>query len=290
MKTILFFLVLGFGSLVYSQTPLKTETNFYDAVDKWVAYPLKDSVNTYIGAFIYIDPNKGFALDYSKKFSIDATGKYILKKNQPDLSKGPMRILLAKNWGKVYVIPEAKYKELGVVATPEWLKNFKQNSNTPEYATQIGSAYNKAGAYQKANDLLLKTYQTSPNTTALGYELAYSYNALKQHDKAIPILEKELLRTPKICVIYRETIYAYQFTQQMDKAELTFGKARDNCPDPNAVTELGLGFAQYYFGEKNEAKFKEWTGEMKKRVKKDDPYDKFITKIEGEWEKSKTLK
>jgi tetratricopeptide (TPR) repeat protein len=290
MKSIILFLFLSLGSHAFAQTPLKTETIYYDAVDKWVAYPLKDSVNTYIGAFIYIDPNKGFALDYAKKFSIDATGKFVLKKDQPDLSKGPIRILLPKQWGNVYIIPEAKLKELGVPITPEWLKEFKQNATTPEYAMKIGSAYNKVGAFQKAQDILAKAYATSPNTTALGYELAYAYNALKQHDKAIPILEKELVRTPKICVIYREMIYAYQFSNQMDKAEMTFQKARENCTDPNAVTELGLGFAQYYFGEKNEVKFKEWTGEMKKRVKKDDPYDKFLTKIEGEWEKAKTPK
>lgn len=289
MKPII-IIFLFLGSQIFAQSPIKTETNYYDAVDKWVAYPIKDSVNTYIAAFVYIDPNYGFALDIAKSFAIDASGKYTLKKVQPDVSKGPIKILLQKNWGKVYILPDAKLKELGLAPQPEWLKEFKKNANTPEFDTKIGSAYNRAGAYQKALDILLKTYNSSPQIPSIGYELAYSYNALKQYDRSLAISEKELTKFPKNCLLYREQMFSFFSLQEIEKAENTYKKAGENCPDQKALIELGFGLAQVYFSQKDEAKFKGLISSLKTKVKKDDPHDKYIQMMEAEWEKMKNTK
>jgi tetratricopeptide (TPR) repeat protein len=290
MKPIIICLFLFISHSLFSQSPLKTETTFYDVVDKWIAYPLKDSTNTYIAAFIYIDPDQGFVLDIAKKFSLDTQGKFALKKDQPDVSKSPIKILPQKNWGKIYVIPEDKIKELGLTPTPDWLKSYKVNSHTPEHQTKIGSAYNRAGAYQKALDILLPTYNSSPKIPAIGYEIAYSYNALKQYQNAIDIADKELAKFPQNCILYREKMFSFFSLQEVEKAENTYKKAGENCTDQKAIIELGFGLAQVYFSQKDEAKFKGLLSSLKTKVKKDDPHDKYIAMMEGEWEKMMNAK
>ena len=56
---------------------LKFETNFYDAVNKWVVLPKKSTDSIYTYGFIYIDISAGITFQLGGSFYIDKNKKYI---------------------------------------------------------------------------------------------------------------------------------------------------------------------------------------------------------------------
>ena len=56
---------------------LKFETNFYDAINKWVVLPKKDNDSLYTYGFIYIDISAGITFHLGGSFFIDKNNKYI---------------------------------------------------------------------------------------------------------------------------------------------------------------------------------------------------------------------
>ena len=70
MRIILSFFLL-ISSIGFSQSDekeLKFNTKYYDAVDKWIAFPQKEADTTYTFGFIYLDEQAGFTFDYTSHF------------------------------------------------------------------------------------------------------------------------------------------------------------------------------------------------------------------------------
>ena len=53
---------------------LSFDTKFYEAVDKWIAFPKMEADTAYTFGFIYLDEQAGFTFDYSSKFVVEEKG------------------------------------------------------------------------------------------------------------------------------------------------------------------------------------------------------------------------
>jgi hypothetical protein len=78
--SIFLLLITTFGFAQNKLPTLRFDTNYYDAVDKWVAFPKKDIDSTYPYGFIYIDSQAGFTFNYESRFKLDGSRLEGIKK------------------------------------------------------------------------------------------------------------------------------------------------------------------------------------------------------------------
>ena len=285
MKTIFSLYILFLFSHTFSQT-LNADTEYYDAVDKWVAIPAQDSLKSqkYIYGFIYIDTEAGFTFEVGKYFGENALGKYEII-NPTDTTGNSMKFRIPVEWGKVALLSDQRIKELNLPKVPEWLKYYKEDEKTPQYLLDMGYFYNHVGASHHAISPLLQANSLDPDLKGLSFEIAYAYNAMKEFDKAILFLNSAIQKSPADCFLYRELVYSYRYSDRLQQAEETYNQALNKCENASALTEMGVNMAQVYFLQKNESKFRFWLEEARKYAQKGSQYDDFLNLLESEWTK-----
>jgi tetratricopeptide (TPR) repeat protein len=279
MKLILsiFLLIFSIGFSQTGVTELNFDTKYYDAVDKWIAFPQKPTDTTYVFGFIYLDEQAGFTFDYSSHFEKTENG---LKK-LPRFFEGNLKSRLSGNTVNVAVLSEKQISELQLPAVPDWLAIYKKGSDDVGYLKNIGFHYNAAGASNLALDPLEKAYEIEPHFKGLEFELSFAYNAMGQFDKAIPILDQAIKNDPENFLFYRELGFAYKNLEQVEKAEDIYRKGIKLTKDKNQKGEMAINMAQAYFNLKDKEKFKEWAKLTRKYSEKGSRFDQFINTWEG---------
>ena len=260
---------------------LKFETNFYDAVNKWVVLPKKSTDTTYTYGFIYIDISAGITFHLGGSFFIDKNNKYI-GDAEPGHQMTKKR-LDNPNIVKMAVLNNKKMAELNLTKEPDWLVHYKFSEDSVENLKQLGYHFNHVGACEKALLYLNKGYQKEPHHKGLEFEIAYAHNHLGQYDKSIPILEKALKNDSKNYSFYRELGYAYSKLNKLDMAEKTYKKGISLSDSNFEKSEMAVNMAQGYFLIKNKAKFDEWAKITKTYAEKDSQYAQYIDFFEKEW-------
>lgn len=261
---------------------LKFETNFYDAVNKWVVLPKKSTDTTYTYGIIYMDISAGITFHLGGSFFIDKNNKYI-GDAEPGHQMTKKR-LDNPNIVKMAVLNDKKMAELNLTKEPDWLIHYKFSEDSVENLTQLGYHYNHVGACEKALFYLHKAYKKEPHHKGLEFEIAYAYNHLGQYEKAIPILEKALKNDSKNYFFYRELGFAYSKQNKLDIAEKTYKKGISLSDSNFEKSEMALNMAQGYFFAKNKVKFDEWAKITRKYAEKGSQYAKFIDLMEKEWD------
>ena len=260
---------------------LKFETNFYDAVNKWVVLPKKSTDTTYTYGFIYIDISAGITFHLGGSFFIDKNNKYI-GDAEPGHQMTKKR-LDNPNIVKMAVLNNKKMAELNLTKEPDWLVHYKFSEDSVENLKQLGYHFNHVGACEKALLYLNKAYKKEPHYKGLEFEIAYAHNHLGQYDKSIPILEKALKNDSKNYSFYRELGYAYSKLNKLDMAEKTYKKGISLSDSNFEKSEMAVNMAQGYFLIKNKAKFDEWAKITKTYAEKDSQYAQYIDFFEKEW-------
>lgn len=119
-------LILAFFTLAaHGQTTLRFNKRFVESEDKWVAFQ-KDKDGTYVYGFIYIDAQAGLTLNYEGRFTIAENGTFMPAK----LDSTNLKVRLEPNQVRVAFIPEEKFAELQITATPDWLKYYKTDTGS----------------------------------------------------------------------------------------------------------------------------------------------------------------
>ena len=128
MKNIYFVLLLfsisGFAQK--KEFNLEFNTNFYDALDKWVVIPKAEKDSLYLYGFVYLDDMAGFTFHLESTFYIDTSGKYI---GTPFNKLQVMKKRLEKNTVLMALLPDNKQKELGIKKVPDWLSIYNSYSD-----------------------------------------------------------------------------------------------------------------------------------------------------------------
>lgn len=260
---------------------LKFETNFYDAINKWVVLPKKSTDSIYTYGFIYIDISAGITFQLGGSFYIDKNKKYI--SNAEPAFQITKKRLDNPNIVKMAVLDDKKIAELNLAKEPDWLVHYKFLEDSVENLKQLGYHFNHVGACEKALLYLNKAYKKEPHHKGLEFEIAYAYNHLGQYDKSIPILEKALKNDSKNYSFYRELGYAYSKLNKLDMAEKTYKKGISLSDSNFEKSEMAVNMAQGYFLIKNKAKFDEWAKITKTYAEKGSQYAQYIDFFEKEW-------
>jgi tetratricopeptide (TPR) repeat protein len=279
MKYVLPIMLLTFifGFSQSNETELSFDTKYYNAVDKWIAFPKKVTDTSYSFGFIYLDDTAGFTFDYESKFIKTDNGLQKL----PREFEAALKSRLAESTIDVAVLSDIQVSQLNLPKVPEWLAGYKVNSEEVSYLKNIGFHYNHVGASDLALEPLKKVYEIEPHFAGLEFELAYAYNALHEFSKAIPILERAIENDPTNFLFYRELGFSLKNTDQNSKAEETYKTGIKLTDDKYQKSEMAINMAQSYYLEGNRKKFDEWASITRKYTEKDSNFDKFL----DDWDK-----
>lgn len=285
MKTFSLFWIVIFNSLQFlSAQKFTADTEYFDAVDRWTALKVKDSVDTYIYGFIYFDEQAGFTYEIGELFRVNERGN-LVRVNQT-VQETSKKFRIPPKWGKVALLSDQNLQELNLPKIPDWLASYKKNDKTSAYLLKLGYAYNHVGASHQALKPLLEAYKINPKEKGLNFEIAFAYNAIREHEKALNFLETALKNEPEECGLHREKLYALKYSNRLQDAENSFDAAKKVCANnKQALSEIGLNMALGYLETNNAQKFKEWMGFIKANVPNPNPYGEYIQFLESEWEK-----
>ena len=282
---ILLLALLLISNIGFSQnklTELKFDTKYFNAVDKWVAFPKKDVDSTYAYGFIYLDNQAGFTFNYKAKFQIKGQELINIKR---DSTIGFMKYRLEPNTSLVSVLTENQVSALNLPKEPDWLSIYKEDSDQINYLKQEGYHYNHVGACELALKPLLQAYEMDPHFDGLEFELSYAYNHLGKFEKAISILEKAIENNPNNFYFYRELGFSYGNLNKIDEAEKTYRKGISMTDNDFEKSEMAVNMAQAYFRLKNREKFDEWAELTRKYAKENSQYVQYINHFEQNWNK-----
>ncbi len=271
----LIFLTL-LSSQLFAQ-PLEFNKRFVQSEDKWVAFsPGTDGRHQF--GFIYIDAQAGLTLQHEGSFTIQSSGALEVSK----LDSVNMKVRLQANTVKVAWIPESKFRELGIMAIPDWLKYYKTDTNSVTRLHKWGFMYNGWGECAKALDYLERAEKINPDFEGLGVELAYSYNCLEQYEKAITVLQKALAAAPTDAYTNKELVYALLKSGQLDKAAAACKNAIAVCTDSQFNMENCYNLLHSFFLKKDKEQFNAWKAETRKWCKDNERLMKSIAAMEKE--------
>lgn len=265
----LLLLTFLFATKLNAQTNLHFDKRFVESEDKWVAFrPDKDS--NYAYGFIYIDAQAGLTLNYEGTFRVLPTGEFIPKK----LDSTNMKVRLQPNNVLVAFIPENKFQQLKISATPDWLKYYKTDTNSIERLYRWGYMYNGWNECAKALTYLEKAEKINPKFKGLAVELSFSYNCLKQYDKAELILEEDIKTNSNDAYVNKEYIYTLTQNNKIDKAVSQFEFSLKTLTDKQYNAENCYNILQYYYNQKDKVNFNKWYDMLQKQPNE----NKMITK------------
>lgn len=279
MKYFLIIITLFIAKL-NAQEALNFDKRFVQCEDKWVAFkPNKDSVYDY--GFIYIDAAAGLTLNYEGSFKILPTGEFVPKK----VDRGIVKVRLEPNNVLVAFIPDGKFQELKIDAVPDWLKDYKTDTNSVERLYRWGYMYNGWNECAKALTFLERAEKISPEYKGLAVELSFSYNCLEQYDKAEAILEKEIKNNSSDAYVNKEYIYTLTKNNKIDKAKEAFNVSLKALKDTQYNAENCYNILQYYYFKKDKTNFSKWYTEFLKHPSENKRMIQYADKMKMDIEK-----
>lgn len=285
LNTLLVLLLIQtYGFSQNAKTKLNFETKYYDAVDKWIAFPKQTQDSIFAYGFIYIDQTAGFTFQLEDFFTVKKDSLISLSK--VDKKSTILKNRLESNSSNVHILTKKQRQELKLPNEPEWLGIYKKAEDDLEHLKQLGYHYNHIGACKNALKPLLKAYVINPHYDGLEFELAYAYNVLKQYKLAIPVLEKAIKNNSNNHFLYKELGYAYANLKDAKNAEKVYINGIKVSKDDAIKCEMAVNMSQLFFKLKNKKKFKKWAAITRSYGKSAPQYIEYIDYFEKELEKN----
>jgi tetratricopeptide (TPR) repeat protein len=278
MKNLLILLSLITFTL-NAQTTLNFDKRNVQCEDKWIAQQMNED-STYNFGFIYIDEQAGLTFNYEGKFKIQDN---VFLRQQEEMPS--FKVRLEPNYVAIAEIPEEKFKELGVVKFPDWLKYYKENENSIERLYRWGFLFNSWDECEKALTYLEQAQKLNTKYPGLEFELAYSFNALKRFDKASIVLESAIKTSPNECYLYKELIYSEVNNTKIDNAIKTYEDGIRVCKEKDIKAEMAINIAEKFFIQKDIANFEKWSEETMRWASSGDQFSTYIEKLRNEIKK-----
>jgi tetratricopeptide (TPR) repeat protein len=283
MKYSLILLTL-FTTNFYAQNLLQFDKRNIQCEDKWIAYQM-DKDSTYTFGFIYIDSKAGLTFNYEGKFKIEKNGVFNKLKSEVEKEVGFIKTRLQPNRIAIAEIPEAKFKELHIEKTPNWLKAYKTDENSVDRLYRWGYMYNSWNEFEKALTYLKKADKINSKFKGLQTEIGFSYNALGKFDDAEFTLKKAINENPEDCYALKELAYTYTRLVNFEKVAETYLIMTKSCTEQTFIQETAHNLAYEYFKIKDTINFIKWKTEAEKWSKFENQYTKNLNNMQTELEK-----
>ncbi len=257
---LLFYSTLILGQ-IRKQPNIQFETDYFNAVDRWVVLPQKTPELNYLLGYVYLDEIVGFTFTFYGELSIDSFSNWKLQPNSPYYI---VKKTLDMKTPPIYILKDEQITALNLPEKPLWLKLFDDRQKTPEELVLVGYHYNKVQKSDLALPILESAFSLNPKAKNLIFELAFAYNSLGTYEKAIPLLKTELKQDAKNYMLYRELGYALLQINEFEEAEKVYELGMKMCPNTNQQREMAIDMAQTFFAIKDEKRFEKWATILRK--------------------------
>lgn len=256
-------LISNIGFSQNNPTNLEFDTKYYNAEDKWVAFPKSDKDSSHSYGIIYFDERRGFTFRFRGRFKVEE--EKLIKQNltaqEVDRGKNLYGNLYYLRPGTklVCVLNENQVQSLNLPIKPEWLNHYHKDSVNIEYKFRLGLELKRAGAYGLALKRLLEAYEIDPHYEYLEMHLSEVYNNLGRYKEAIEILQKAIKNdSQRPVILYSYLTYSLVKLDKIDEAEkITYEGVKILETDNNkfsVAAQMALEFS--ILG--NQDKFDEW--------------------------------
>lgn len=205
---------------------LMFEQSIADCENKW--FGARAENGGVILGYVYIDPSAGFTFEHYG--TLDEAGG-ALSAVQSDLSKEARLIhRIGRNFPAT-CLTEVQVAALGLPATPETMKFYKDTRRPGEHHTAWAHHYNHIGASDKALDHVSKAIAAGAVSTDLTFEHAFALNVLGRFDETITLLEPVVSSGNTTDDLIAELAYARLMQGEYQRAIELYTQAIDHDQD-----------------------------------------------------------
>lgn len=253
---------------------LSYDAHMSDCENHWVALYHKPEDAEYIYGFVYIDPQAGFTVHYSGRFTVDSAGNYHTAPNPLPPDKATLKIRLDQN-GVAALLPAAALTQLQLPPSPDWLKYYEDKSDPVTHKVNWGYFYNGIGDSQRALGFLESAYKERPDAPRVVFELTYAYNATGRPEDAIQVAKSEFAKNPKDELLCREIAFAYFRLKSYKEATAQYQACIALCGDSESQmaekSELAMNLGAAYGAMGDTANRNAWLEKAKSWAPKGSP-------------------
>jgi tetratricopeptide (TPR) repeat protein len=258
--TLLFYCTLILGQ-IRKQPNIQFETDYLNAVDRWVVLPQKTREQNYLLGYIYLDEIVGFTFTFYSELSFDSLLNWKLQSNTQYYITNRT---LDRKTPPVYILTDEQIAVLHLPEKPIWLKLADERQKTPEDLVLLGYQYNKVQRSDLALSILESAYLVKPKAKNLIFELSFAYNSLGRYEKAIDLLKTEIKQDSENHMLYRELGYSLLQLNEFEEAEKVYELGIKMCPNTNQQREMAIDMALTFFAAKDEKRFEKWAAILRK--------------------------
>lgn len=246
-------LLLLYATAINAQNGFKFDQRLLDCENKWI---VASTDSSYAYGFVYLDNSAGLTLSVEGSFTFD-DDKLVVRKHEP------AKIRISPTAVKVALLPNNRFKELGVLETPTWLSFYKTGENDINRLFRLGYTYNKWGEQKNALKYINAARRINDNYPGLDVEYALAYNEQARYKRVRPYLDDALYAAGQNnCNFYKNEVFTRTNNNKMDEAEEIYRQALGDCKDETAKADIAYSIAFQYFKLKNEDKVGYWRKEI----------------------------
>jgi tetratricopeptide (TPR) repeat protein len=250
-----------------------------DCENHWVALYHKPEDADYIYGFVYVDPQAGFTVHYSGRFTIDAAGNYHVAPNPLPPDKASLKIRLDQN-GVAAVLPAPAIKQLQLPQAPDWLRYYEDKADPVTHKVNWGYFYNSIGDSQRALGFLEAAFKEQPNAPRVVFELTYAYNAVGRPEDAIRVAKSDFAKNPKDELLCREIAFAYlhlkNYEEAIEQHQVCIALCGDSESQLAEKSELAMNLGSAYGALGDTANRNAWLEKAKTWAPKGSPVYKYF--------------
>ncbi|MFM2230595.1 MAG: hypothetical protein RL607_1853 [Bacteroidota bacterium] len=257
MKNRILFLFVLLYQLTIAQTtnPLVFDKHYEEVINRWVAFPSLKNQGSIIAGYVYLDPKEGIFVQYQLSFHFGSQNELLadgIDKNEL------FRIRLGRAYNfKLAELNADHCQLLQIPKHPDGAAYYQLTSEQQLFLT--GKYLNDDREFERAQVFLEQLYNQQPHYPELELQLAYSYSGQRRYDLTISMLPKALEHNPNNPLFYKELAFAFLNSGMTTMAEKTYQQCLARTTDKVLKSEIGSSMAYYFYLQKKEDKFKEWS-------------------------------
>lgn len=280
MKKIVLFLVFQ-SAFCWSQstTALVFDRHYAEVINQWVAFPSLKNSGVLVAGYVYLDPKEGIFVQYAKSFEI-ASDQHL---NDLGIDKNELyRLRLGRAYTYKFALLQPEHCEaLKLPTHPDGAAYYQFTEDQRRYLS--GKYLNDDREFERAQPFLEQLYAEQPHYNGLELQLALCYNGQRRYDLTVPVMTKAIENNPSEPLFYKELAFSFINTGMTGMAEKTYQQCLEKTTDKALKCEIGTSLAYFFYLQKREDKFKEWSKVVTDNAETGSQYLILLQQLENQW-------
>lgn len=281
MKNTIILFILSFFQVLAAKTtePLVFDKHYGDVINRWVAFPSLKNQGSIIAGYVYLDAKEGVFVQYQLSFHFGPENELIadgIDKNEL------FRLRLGRAYNfKLAALSSEHCALLKIPSHPDGAAYYQFTTEQQEYLS--GKYLNDDREFERAQVFLEQLYSQQPHYPDLELQLAYCYNGQRRYDLTIALLPKAMENNPNEPLFYKELAFAFLNSGMTTMAEKTYQQCLNKTNDKSLKSEIGSSMAYFFYLQKKEDKFKEWSKIITDNAEPGSQYLLLLQQLQQNW-------